>query len=114
MTSHDLLARIAYNSGNFDQALAEGALATKVQPANSELFEVPIRAAIQLHVWSQGEEIAREGMQAHETAHLHVLLALLYAARGSRPEALAELDRALLIAPGDAEATQLRRQLTGG
>jgi Tfp pilus assembly protein PilF len=53
----------------------------------------------------------RTGIAQHETAHLHVLLAVIYLSAGRRPEALAELDRALTLAPGDADAQQLRQQV---
>jgi len=111
VASHDLLARLAYNKGDWQRAFDEGALAVRIQPANPDLYDAPARAAVHLGRLPDAEGMLKIGLAQHETAHLHVLLASVYAAGGRRADAIAEVDRALVLAPGDAEATQLRQQL---
>ena len=113
VTSHDLLARLAYNTGDWDRAFDHGALAVRILPANPDLYDAPVRAAIQLQRLPAAEDMLRIGVAQHETAHLRVLLAAVYSAGGRRADAIAQLDRALVLAPDDAEAIQLRKQLVG-
>jgi tetratricopeptide (TPR) repeat protein len=111
VSSHDLLARLAYNKGDWQRAFDEGALAVRILPSNQDLYDAPVRAAIPLKRLSDAESMLRTGIAQHETAHLHVLLAVIYSSSGRRPEALAELDKALTLAPGDTDAQQLRQQV---
>jgi len=111
VSAHDLLARLAYNQGDWQTAFDEGALAVRILPSNPDLFDAPVRAAVQLGRLTEAEDMLKTGLAKHETAHLRVLLASVYSAVGRRADAIAELDRALALAPGDAEATQLRQQL---
>jgi len=109
--SHDLLARLAYNKGDFERAFDEGALAVRILPSDPVLYDAPVRAAVPLGRLPAAEEMLQMGLARHETAHLRVLLASIYAAGGRRADAIEQLDRALVLAPGDAEASQLRQQL---
>jgi len=109
--SRDLAARLAFNKGDWARALTEGALAVQIDPRNLDEYEAPVRAAIHLQDWSQAESLLRTGLAQKETAHLHVLLALVYADSGKHSDAVVEITRALALAPGDPEATQLQQQI---
>jgi len=109
--SRDLAARLAFNKGDWARALTEGALAIQIDPRNIDEYEAPVRAAIHLQDWARAESLLHTGLAQKETAHLHVLLALVYADSGKHSDAVAEITRALAIAPGDPEATQLQQQI---
>jgi O-antigen ligase/Flp pilus assembly protein TadD len=109
--SRDLAARLAFNKGDWARALTDGTLAIQIDPRNLDEYEAPVRAAIHLQDWAQAESLLRTGLTEKETAHLHVLLALVYADSGRHSEAVTEIARALALAPGDPEATQLQQQI---
>jgi tetratricopeptide (TPR) repeat protein len=109
--AHDLSARLAFNAGEWQRALAEGSLAVRLYPKNVDEYEAPVRAAIKLQDWQRAESLTTQAIAQRETPHLRVLLALVYADSGRRADALAQVDRALALAPGDAEATELRKQI---
>ena len=109
--SRDLAARLAFNMGDWGRALAEGELAVQIDPRNLDEYEAPVRAAIHLQNWQTAESLLRTGLAQKETAHLHVLLALVYADSGKHSDAVTEIARALALAPGDPEATQLQQQI---
>jgi tetratricopeptide (TPR) repeat protein len=109
--SRDLAARLAFSRADWARALTEGALAVRIDPRNLDEYEAPVRAAIHLQDWSQAESLLRTGLAQKETPHLHVLLALVYADSGKHSDAVAEITRALTLAPGDPEATQLEQQI---
>jgi tetratricopeptide (TPR) repeat protein len=111
VASHDLLARLAYNKGDFERAFDEGALAVRILPSNPDLYDAPIRAAVPLGRFTAAEDMLKAGIALRETAHMRVLLASIYSAGGRRADAIAELDRALVLAPNDPEASRLRQQL---
>jgi O-antigen ligase/Flp pilus assembly protein TadD len=109
--SRDLAARFAFNKGAWDRALMEGTMAVRIDPTNLDEYEAPVRAAIHLQDWQQAEALLRTGLVQRETAHFHVLLALVYADSGRHADAVSEVTRALALAPGDPEATQLQQQI---
>lgn len=109
--AHDLVARIAFNVGNWQRALDEGALAVRIYPVRLESYEAPVRAAVHLQQWRQAEDLVKTGLAQKDGPHLRVLLALVYADSGRREEAIAQIRQALILAPGDAEATQVGQQL---
>ncbi len=111
--SRDLAARLAFNKNDWARALTEGAFAIRIDPRNLDAYEAPVRAAIHLQDWSQAESLVRTGLAQKETAHLHVLLALVYADSGKHGDAVTEIARALALAPGDPEAMQLQQQIGG-
>ena len=111
VVAHDLLARLAFNAGDWQRALDEGSLAVRMYPKNVDTYEAPVRAAIKLANWPRAEELVRQALGQRETPHLRVLLALVYADTGRIADALTEVDRALALAPGDPEAVQFRQQI---
>lgn len=111
VVAHDLSARLAFNDGDWQTALDEGALAVRLYPRNVATYEAPVRAAIKLKAWQTAEQLLRQALSQQETPHLHVLLGLVYADMGRISDALPEVQRALALAPGDPEATDLLKQL---
>lgn len=111
VAANDLLAKLAYNAGNWKRALDAGSLAVHLQPTDPDKYEAPARAAIQLKLWQRAEDLLKSAIAQKDTAHLRVLLATVYAGTGRMPDALAQLDQALVIEPGNQEATALKQQL---
>lgn len=107
----DLAARVTFNKGDWNRALLDGAMAIRIDPTNLDEYEAPVRAAIHLRDWQQAESLLRTGLTQKDTPHFHVLLALVYADSGRRADAVSEITRALALAPGDPEATQLQQQI---
>jgi O-antigen ligase/Flp pilus assembly protein TadD len=109
--AHELVSRLSFNRGDWNRALQEGTLSIQINPDNVDRYEAPVRAAIHLQEWQQAETLLRIGLAHNDTAHLHVLLALVYADSGRHADAVSEIVRALALAPGDPEATQLQQQI---
>jgi O-antigen ligase/tetratricopeptide (TPR) repeat protein len=113
--ANDLVARLAYNAGNWQRALDAGTLAVQLQPADRPRditkYEAPVRAAIELHLWQRAEDLLRRALADKETAHLRVLLATVYSGAGRMSDAAAQVDRALALEPGNPEATAMKQQL---
>jgi tetratricopeptide (TPR) repeat protein len=109
--ANELLAVLAYNSGDWQRALDAGSLAVERQPVESTRYEAPARAAMKLQLWQRAEDLLKRAIAVHETAHFHVLLATVYAESGRIPDAAAQVDQALAIEPGNPEATALKQQL---
>ena len=111
LAANDLLAKLSYNSGNWQRALDAGSLAVQLRPTDPEIYEAPARAAIQLKLWQRAEDLLTGAIAQHDTAHFRVLLATVFAGGGRMLEAAAQIDKALEIEPGNAEAIALGRQL---
>jgi len=111
LLAHDLSARLAFNAGDWQRALDEGTIAVQLYPKNVDNYEAPVRAAIKLQDWPRAEQLVMQALSQRETAHLRVLLALVYADQGRIADALVQVDRALALAPGDPEAVQFKQQI---
>jgi putative inorganic carbon (HCO3(-)) transporter len=111
LAANDLLARLAFNAGNWQRALEAGSLAVRLDPADIGKYEAPARAAIKLQLWQRAEDLLKAAIAQKDTAHLRVLLATVYVGMGRIPDAAAQVDLALAVEPGNQEATELKKQI---
>ena len=109
--SAQLLAVLSFNRGDYGRAITEGERAARLRPADPVVYEAPVQAHMKLSQWSEAETLLRTALQQAQTAHLHVLLARVYAASERRQLALTEVDAALALDPTSSEAVQLRSAL---
>jgi O-antigen ligase/Flp pilus assembly protein TadD len=111
LAANDLLAKLAFNAGNWQRALDAGSLAVQLDPIDTAKYEAPARAAIQLQQWSRAEDLLKRAIAQKDTAHQRVLLATVYVGMGRIPDAAAQVDLALAVEPGNQEAIALKQQI---
>lgn len=111
--SHDLMASLAYEAGDYARAAVEGERAIALRPLPLEsTFYTAASAYIQLKDFARAEAIDREGIVLYPHARLRLQLAAVLADEGKKAEALAIVD-ALIAAGGNTiEAERLKQALT--
>jgi tetratricopeptide (TPR) repeat protein len=112
-SSHGLLARILYSRAEYARAAQEGEQQVLVAPTDVDAYDVPYRAYVQLDRLADAERLLVQGLQRVNSAHLHVLLARVYANTGRGPDAVEQVALALAVDPKSSEALELRDQLSG-
>lgn len=110
--AHALLARLAYSSGAYDEALSEGRIAVHLQPTNRDEYAAPVQAAIALGKLSDAAELLKTGIQQTDFNLLRNELAEVYDAEGRRDLALALVREVLARDPLDGIALQLLDKYT--
>ena len=109
--SVQLLAILSFNHGDYSRAIAEGELAARLRPSDSTVYDAPVQARMKLSQWHEAETLLGTALQQAPNAHLHVLLARVYAATDRPQLAMMEVDAALALDPSSPEALQLRSAL---
>jgi len=113
-TSMDLLARIMFNSGNFEAAVRYGDRALELYPGQVSYYDAPVISHERRGEWDVAEAELRRALgfaTGSELPHVHALLGQLLEATGRRSDALAELDWLSANAPNDPETATLRLRL---
>jgi len=107
--------RAAFQLGDASLAETYFARATTLAPGSAEAWEaLGVSRGAQGQTAPAFDALRRAASLDGSRAPTHVHLALLYARAGDLPAAMAELDIALRIAPGDADAGRLKAQLSRG
>ena len=109
--SVQLLAILSFNHGDYARAIAEGELAARLRPSDATVYDAPVQARMKLSQWHEAETLLGTALQRAPNAHLHVLLARVYAATDRPQLAMMEVDAALALDPSNSEALQLRSAL---
>ena len=112
--SHDLVASMAYEAGEFARAAAEGdrAIALRLPPLENTYYTAA-SAYIQLKDLPRAESIVRAGLKLYtSTAVLRLQLAAILADEGKRAEAIAVIDDLLTDAPANVDALNLKKAIT--
>lgn len=112
--SHDLVASLSYEAGDYARAAAEGerAIALRLPPPETTYFTTG-SAYVQLKDLPRAESIVRAGLTRYPSRPvLSLLLAAILADEGKRTEALAIVDQVLLDYPTNGDAQALKRALT--
>lgn len=109
--SRNLLAKLAFNVGDWAEAADQGERAARLLPFTPDAYEAPVQAYRALGRLSDAERLLRTAVSRSPTPHLWVLLAQVYLSMGRNDLALDAIAAALSLEPGDAEALQLRKVL---
>lgn len=109
--SLDLLARLAFNRGEFGRAAEYGERASRLDPNNAQVYEAPVQAYFELRRFGEARRLLLVALTHVESGHLHVLLARAYLVDGDRDHARAEAERALAIEPDNPDARELLKAL---
>jgi putative inorganic carbon (HCO3(-)) transporter len=112
--SHDLMASLSYDAGDYARAAAEGerAIALRNPPQESTYFTTS-SAYVQLKDLPRAETVIRDGIKLYPSALLRVQLAAVLGDEGRTAEAIAVLDALLAESPSLVDAARLRQALVG-
>jgi O-antigen ligase len=112
--AHDIVATLAYDTGDYARAAAEGdrAIALRSTPQVSTYFTTA-SAYVQLKDLARAEAVLRAGIALIPAYVLRLQLAAILADRGDKAGALTLVDGVLAEDPANADAKTLRQALIG-
>lgn len=110
--SDDILARLAYDRGDYARAALEGdrAIAYEFPPHESAYFTT-ISAYVRLKDLDRAEPLSREASERYHTIQLRLQYAAILADRGRTTDALKLVDAVLIEQPDDEGARALKNAL---
>jgi tetratricopeptide (TPR) repeat protein len=110
---HAVQAEIANLTGDYEQALAEAALAARLDPGNAEYEALAVGAALSVSDPHTGVSALNELLAVHDSASLRAGLATLALELNDRDGARLQASRALELDPQNRDARAILSQIGG-